>query len=258
MPKNIVALGDLHCGHIAGLTPPEWWVSKAAAPKARAYQQESWQRYEQLVNNFGKRVDVLVVNGDAIDGRGERSGSVELITTDRNKQADMAVRCLEMWKARKVIMTYGTPYHTGQAENFENRVAEALDADIANQQFVEIEGVVFSIKHKPAGTSGVPHGRHTGVARDRLWNVLHADLKNQPKADVILRSHAHYHAYAGGPGWLAMILPALQGPKSRYGERECVGVVDWGVVYFTVNKGSYTWEAKITRLKAAQANLKKL
>ena len=253
--SKIVMLGDLHCGHAAGLTPPDWWVNDKQ--NLAAYQRESWARYLDFIKQIG-RPDILICNGDAIDGKGQKSQGVELLTPDMEQQALIAAQCLGQWKAKKVIMTYGTPYHTGTGENFENIAARALDADIANQQFLEIDGVIFSIKHKPAGSSSIPHGRHTGVARDRLWNVLHADIENQPKADVIIRSHVHYHTFSGGPDWLAMTLPALQGPKSRYGVRECTGIVDWGIITFQTKKGAYSWQSHIVRMAAAKAKLKKL
>ena len=39
-------------------------------------------------------VDILVVNGDAIDGHGKKSNGSELLTTDLLQQVDIAVECL--------------------------------------------------------------------------------------------------------------------------------------------------------------------
>ena len=257
MSNKIITLGDSHCGHIAGLTPPDWWFSPRRYPKARKTQELYWREFESHVKKH-RKPDVLICNGDAIDGRGERSGSTELITTDRSDQCKMAIEALQMFEADKIFLTAGTPYHTGKLEDWEQLIADELGAEFHDHLFIEIDKVIFSVKHKPAGGSQVPHGRHTGIARDRLWNVLQADIEEQPKADIILRSHQHYHTGSFGPDWLAMILPALQGPGSKYGSRQCAGIVDWGIVIFETKKGGYTWRAETKRLKMAKKKLIRL
>ena len=44
-------------------------------------------------------VHLLLVGGDCIDGRGEKSGSTELITVNRNEQCQMAAECIRVWRA---------------------------------------------------------------------------------------------------------------------------------------------------------------
>jgi hypothetical protein len=156
------------------------------------------------------------------------------------------------------FVSHNTPYHTGDSEDWENIIAERVDAAIGEHEWVDVEGVVFDLKHHPAGSSGIPHGRHSGVARDRLWNLIWAEKELQPKGDVFIRSHVHYHNFAGGPDWLAMTTPALQGFGSRFGARRCTGIVDFGFVTFTVNKGTYTWQPIIAKLEEQKAPMIKL
>jgi hypothetical protein len=126
-------------------------------------------------------------------------------------------------------------------------VADEVNAEIHGQMFVEVEGVRFHLKHKVGGSS-IPHGRHTATARERLWLREWADVADWPQADVILRGHVHYHQYAGGPGWLAMTCPALQGPSTKYGSRQCSGTVDFGIVTFEVDGDDYDWRAHTVQL----------
>jgi len=252
--KRIVAVTDLHCGSVVGLTPPGQWHQKEAV---RCVQRELWNWYEREVRALGK-VDAVLCLGDAIDGKGKRQGGIEQYTTDMIEQAEIAAQCLREIDAKQFVMVCGTPYHTGDEEDFETLIAKELHATIGGHEWSEAHGVVFDIKHKVGG-SGIPHGRHTAIAKEKLWNRLWADRDGAHSADIILRGHVHYFNYCGGPTWLGMTLPALQGLGSRYGVRQCSGIVDFGFVHFDVLPGGkYTWEAHLLRQQAAKPVLLKL
>jgi len=140
-------------------------------------------------------------------------------------------------------MTYGTAYHTGDVEDWENYVARDLDAKIGSHEWFDIYGVVFDFKHK-VGSSSIPHGRGTAIAKEKLWNQMWALRDEQPNADVIVRSHVHYSFMVGEPGnWLGLTTPALQAAGTKYGGRQCSNTVDLGVVVFDVYPdGRYEWE----------------
>ena len=71
---------------------------------------------------------------------------------------------------------------------------------------------------------------------------------------MILRGHVHYLNFCGGPGWLAMTLPALQMKGSKYGVRQCSGVVDFGFTVFDVGEdGRYTWWPELADIKSQRA-----
>ncbi len=252
--KRVVVVSDLHCGHFAGLTPPAWQVSEARNPALAAMQRECWKWYEAALSAL-QPIDWLVCNGDAIDGKGNRSGGVELITADLEEQASMATACLKTATARNHLVIYGTPYHVASdGQDYEGHIAREVGGRIGGHEWLEIEGVVFDLKHKVGGSS-VPHGRHTAVARERLWNVLWSDQNMAHRSDVLIRSHVHYHTYSGGTDFLAMTTPALQGPGSTYGVRQCSGVVDFGFVEFRCEGGHYEWQAHTLRIRAARPKL---
>jgi hypothetical protein len=203
----------------------------------------------KIVEMLKPPIDLLIVNGDLIDGRGEASGGTELITPDRTVQAEMAVAALEVWEPRKVVVSIGTPYHTGKTEDWEKTIASVLGGKAYSHPFLDVEGVVFDCKHK-VGRSSVSYGRGTPLAKERDWNLWWFDRGGQPKADIILRSHVHYFAYIGGAGWLAVNVPPLETGKSKYGQRQNSGMVDWGLVKFDVDGGAFTWEPYTRQLKA--------
>lgn len=257
-------MSDTHCGHLVGLTPPGWQLSPTDSDrigdkrdKFISIQKQCWQFYSDTIRKHGP-FDVVIANGDLIDGAGARSGGTEQQSADRLNQCEMAERCLrEVGGKAKIFITFGTAYHTGEAEDFETVVANSLNATkIGSHEWIDVEGVIFDCKHH-VGSSAVPHTRHTAVARDHLWNVLWAERGLQPKAHVTIRSHVHYYNFCGGPNWLGMTTPALQGFGTKYGSRRCSGLVDFGVVIFECNKGNYSWTPQLAHLSAMEARITK-
>jgi len=252
--KKVLFISDPHCGNILGLTHPNWHISeKTIIGKTQRF---IYDKYLKLIKN-NMNPDLLVVAGDAIDGKGEKSGGTEQSTTDRLEQAEMATELIKMINPKKVMMVYGTPYHTGKEEDYEKIIADKLGAKITGHLWVEVDGVIFDVKHKIA-SSGVPHTKGTAIAKEWLWNSLWAERKEAPKADVILRGHVHYYYHCGDADWLAMTLPALQGYGSKFGARQCSGLVDFGLVSFEVNKGDYTWIPQIERIGVQKAKVEKV
>ena len=261
--KRVLVISDLHSGHQVGLTPPSWHdtPSETASPariKLAEFRQYAYSVYYDMVNAL-KPIDILIVNADCIDGRGEKSGQTELLTSNRDKQCDMASEIIKFVKAKKIIMTYGTGYHTGNLEDFEDTIAKEVGAEkIGGHEWIDVNGVVFDLKHK-VGASSIPHGRMTPIAKEHLWNILWSEREESPRSNIIIRSHVHYHSFCGGEGWLAMTTPSLQGPGSKFGTRQCSGTVDFGMVHFDVNpSGSYEWQTHIKRLLDKKEMLLKL
>jgi hypothetical protein len=245
--KRIFIGSDLHCGHLSGLTPPEWQY----VPEWKELQAELWSWFAATVAGVGP-FDVAVWNGDLIDGRGERSGGTELITTDRRDQCDIAIAAIRQVDAATNVLTYGTPYHAGTDEDWEAHIAREVGGTIGGHEWVDVNGLVFDCEHK-VGSSQIPHGRYTAVARENVWNLFWAEKDFAPRARVIIRSHVHYHAYCGTPQFLGMTTPALQGPGSKYGVRQCSGVVDFGFITFEVDDhGRYGWASHILQVSGTK------
>ena len=262
--KRVVVISDMHCGHLVGLTPPGWQLQPAGDDEVYAHrrakwaaiQRECWTWYVRKITSL-RPIHLLLVVGDAIDGKGERSGGTELLTSDRHEQVDIALKCIQQAKAKHTEMVYGTPYHTGVQEDWENDVASTLGCPIGSHGWAEVNGVCFDYKHFLAASS-IPHGRATPLLKEDLWNALWAEHEDQPRADIILRAHVHYHLHVGGVRkgrkWKAMSLPSLQAMGTKYGGRKCSGHVDYGLVWFDVDSnGRWSWEAEIPEIKSQRA-----
>jgi len=268
MKKRGIIISDPHCGHLCGLTPPAYQIKtrKGGTTKRNKWaklQEELWAAYADMLKKYGP-FDFGLSGGDTLDGKGERSGGSECVTTDREEQVDMGVDVhnqvrLNANKGFEWVGVYGTAYHTGNEEDWENILAQRAGfKKIGSHEWVNVNGCVFDLKHH-IGSSSIPHGRHTAIARDRLWNVMWAERNLTPKASVILRGHVHYHSFCGGPGWVAITMPALQGMGTKYGSRRCSGLVDWGIIVVDVDTdGSFDWHAETVQIQAQKAQIVRL
>ncbi|HSV26464.1 MAG TPA: hypothetical protein VLH60_01105 [Sedimentisphaerales bacterium] len=257
--KRVAIISDLHCGHRAGLTPPEWQYQEddhdVERKKFATLQRRNWEFYRRTLEDL-QPIDVLIVNGDCIDGKGDKSGGTELLEADRLKQVTMAVEAINQAQAKDIVITYGTPYHTGVSEDFENGVAEGCGArTIGGHHWVDVNGLVFDCKHKIASTS-VPQGRGTAAARDVLWNMLWSIEEGQPRGNVFIRSHVHYFNFAGTDKYLALTTPALLGSGDKYGTRQCSGIVNFGLLSFDVEgKDNYSWKPHLLNVVTSVSDL---
>ena len=176
----------------------------------------------------------------------------------------MAAHVIEFCNPRKLIITRGTPYHTGEAESWEDLVYQFIKKKnnidlykIGDHEWVDINGVVFDFKHH-IGRSTIPHGRHTALSRDQLWNLIWAEAGEQPKADWTVRSHVHYcvgnFQFIGNKCKWGIITPALQAMGSRYGARYCSNTVHYGIVTWDItSKGNCNWQPIVAEIESQQA-----
>jgi len=248
--RRVLIASDFHSGHVVGLTMKQWDVTSPLEYLQKAARMRELIRefYLETIEKL-KPIDLLIVPGDCIDGRGERSGGTELLTTDRNVQVKMARDAILAVGAEVVVGAFGTAYHTGDSEDWEGILASMVNAyKWGSVDSIDVNGLIFNYRHHIGG-SQTPIGRHTALAREQIWNLLWAERGEYPRADIILRAHVHYHVFNGGPGWLAMTTPALQGYGSKFGARRMSGLVDIGLVHFDItSKEDYSWKSHLLRL----------
>lgn len=261
--RNLLIVADLHCGHHAGLTPPQWQMRDTGtkANKWGKLQKEMWDKYTQALKYHGP-FDAVICNGDAIDGKGAKSGGTELITSDREEQATMAIRCLEpaLGDNTNLLMTHGTPYHVGAEEDWETHIAKHFECKIGEHEWVDVDGVVFDCKHY-ISASTVATGRHSALNKEALWALLWAQNNRIPSPHVLIRSHVHYHVSCHSPDFdpkLRIITPALQAAGTKFGARRCSGTVDFGFIVFRCLNGVYDWTCERMPLRSERATVVKL
>jgi hypothetical protein len=242
-----LSLADFHSGHLCGLTPPEFSPPpiNERAEKFSKVRDDLWAFFKESLDEF-RPFDSVFVNGDCIEGKGERSGGTELITSGRAEQIEIARAVIHFVKAPVVRLLFGTPAHTGKDEDWEG-VLDAMmqESTIGAHEWFSINGRIFDVKHK-VGSSTIPHGRLTPLAREVLWNRVWAARGEQPLADVLLRAHSHYYEHTDHDNCLAFNQPCLQGYGSKFGSRECSGTIDMGVLVFDIyTDGEIKWHKRL-------------
>lgn len=205
-----------------------------------------WDWYVRKVREIGP-VDLLVVNGDAIDGKGQGNEGKELITSDRREQCEIAKECILQIKSKKILLIRGTPYHTGYGEDWEDVLAGMVNAaDIGWHEWADAEGVILDFKHKISRAE-------TAKDKEAIANLLWAERSVQPISDILIRSHVHLHVYRGDYRRLVMTTPCLQG-WSGYGVSQTLGPIDMGMTVIDCNKGGYSWHPLILNLEFMKAH----
>jgi len=243
--KRGLVIADGHTGHEVGLTPPEYDAPKGNERSLALYELRRYS-FDWLDSKLSNReYDFTIINADCIDGDGERSGGTELIERDKNIQVDMFVCAVERWKLGHVYMSFGTPYHTGYNEQFEKQIADKLNAEkIESEGHLDINGCIINYRHH-VSRSSIPHGRATPLLKAALWNDLWSLRGEYPRANILIRSHVHYHVYAGGFDQVAFTTPALQSYGTRFGSLIADGTVDYGFMELEIDeKGGFKWNAE--------------
>jgi hypothetical protein len=246
---RIVIISDLHCGSEAGMTP-------LAGNKTQA---QLYNRYADCIQHFGGRPDLLVVNGDAVDGlqlKGRGRGDSDWAS----KQIMDAATLISMWKARRVAIVAGTPYHTRAATSvdFDEILAHQLKAEYYRKLNLTACGWFrLQCRHK-INSSSIPHGRFTAPARSKAWGVLNAAQSGGRAPHLCVFSHVHYWTYAEDAFGATMTTPAWQAIGSMYGDTACDGHVDVGAVQLVVGKSEkdgWTWQKRLYPAAAADRSV---
>jgi hypothetical protein len=147
----MVVISDKHHGNIGGLTPPGWDAvtpveNPAHLAEFHRMRRAIWDWFAERVAELG-RVDIVIDNGDLIDGKGKRSGGTEILWPDRQDQVDMAVDFhRSVFPGAERFLSFGTPYHTGEEEDWERQVAKDLGCQIGSEDTVNVRGLLVNFK----------------------------------------------------------------------------------------------------------------
>lgn len=220
-PKTIGIVADLHCGSRFGLYPKSEHNNKT--PEAVRWLWDCWM---WLVKEW-PALDLLILNGDEIDGKQSRAASTGLWTADLSEQVGYAIECLKPFakKAKKIIRQNGTGYHVSMEqplrqldEHFDIKQVDATRSVVRDIQLAN--GAILNVKHQPEGEGTLYRG--TALDREVLWACVSSYMKGIPRATHIIRSHLHSSAHLRGfgaeinftPGWCLQQPYALH--KRRY------------------------------------------
>jgi len=217
---RVLVVADLHSGHEGGLWPdkdlPMPDGRELPLNVGQKHLLACWRHIYQTAKEEIKP-DILVVNGDLVDGEQRKSFGTEALTTIIAAQTKAAKKLLEPLASlvKEVYVTRGTPYHDGARGMIAEGIAEGLGAIGPNSGWytwslldLEIGGVVVNIQHSISVATGLY--RATPLDREGIWSALAGKEGKVPKADAIIRSHAHVFVHVEHASKHIAITPAWQ------------------------------------------------
>jgi hypothetical protein len=245
---RLLVESDYHCGHILGLTPPDYWTVAS-----RKFAKPVWDWRKDMISRIGK-IDIHVLNGDLTDGPG-RKETIGLFTTDVKVQADIAATCAMMVESSNKFLTYGTPFHTVSTLSHEELVASALGCEIFETLRIKAGGVRFNYRHV-VGRSDVPYGQGTQLYKETVRDQLQGLIEEYQDADVIGRAHTHYFWHEETATKHAFINPCWELPNpdkdgNIYARKLRTMYYSMGAVLIEVDKGEVIIRKQIMPLKIA-------
>lgn len=201
MAKAVVIVSDTHTGSAYALFPARFQLSTGSIVSLNVGQQYLLQCWRDFEERIPERFEVLVLNGDIINGQNRRESAADLTEVDPAWQQRAALELLEPIAARaeKVYVAQGSTYHTGEVARWEEQLAYQLGAEPDSSGhyawdwlLLDIDGVRLDVAHHQ---SVVMRYVTMPLEREQQFDKIIADWKGG-SAHLIVRSHAHRYVEA--------------------------------------------------------------
>src|SRR6266568_4957347 len=249
--KSGIVISDMHVGSIYGLHPPRFVSAddrQVPQNPGQHYTWACWMDFANKAKEFGP--DVVVFNGDAIDGKQQLQHATEALLPALVDQKAAAIESLRFLQERipraKWYFTQGTEYHDSKGAEALEDIAAALNATkyvgagpgryTREVLDLELEGTVCNFAHHISPTMGFY--RATAADREGQWSAMAAKdaSKGVPKADACFRSHVHYFVHVEHASKHIVVVPCWQ-LQTRFMRKNSVYrmLPDLGGVMFTVD-----------------------
>lgn len=223
--KFVLVVSDLHVGSAFGPLP-EGFVGSTGVElnlnkgpneglnRGQEYLLECWTHFVAAVPD---EVDVLIINGDAIDGQNIKERSRFLCETDPQFQARGAAQLIKPLtdRARHIYVSRGSRYHVGPGAEDEEFFGALIHAKKGPDgrytrpwTHLMVNDVLFDAAHHQTSTiryRSMPLDREIGFFLERYGRMR----QMVPERVVIVRSHVHgsLRCYEED-GFLAVSTPA--------------------------------------------------
>jgi hypothetical protein len=236
---EIAWLSDLHCGSPASIS----------LNPSNEVQEQLLDRMQDARSWYGNKPDYTILLGDLIDGLDKKSHDLDEHWLWKQCE-DAAALITEYWIPKKeIIVVSGTPYHTcTDGQDWEREVCVRLERNLLDKGLKKVKvsyrtklKAIFNgwyrieARHK-VGRSTVPYGRKTAPERYKYWNVINAAMRARRNQEVpswphlCVFAHVHYWGGAFDTAGSVMTLPCWQALGSLYGDTNCEGAIDVGMV----------------------------
>lgn len=222
---KVIFLSDIHAGNQVSVKSDRAVISQDDTISPQNKQQEILFNYWKELAKTWKNPDILIVNGDTIDGLNGRNAITYCWSDNLIDQANDAIRLVNMFGAKKTFVVRGTPYHTStKGVDIEEYFAEKLDAVRTGERYTDYSYLVncappnapkriIHITHHVGGSKWFMY-RGTALSRDMAGAILNeshfVDKSTGEKIRGIVRGHNHYFWYTESASRFMLQLPCWQ------------------------------------------------
>ena len=234
---KVVVCSDIHAGSK---------VAVSSIKNDTPIQREINKRKDELVAKH-KSPDILVCNGDGIEGLPKKKQASVWTADLQLQQTDFTDLLLE-WKAKAYWFVQGTGTHVDNEEGFSYEEGTARqvarhfpvgryseDRYVHYVLHLNVHDRILRFRHK-IGNTTVPYGIATDPLKKSVNNCLNATHGTEPLADYLLFGHVHRFSCIRTSRYNVVTLPGWKAVGDKYGETNCDGYVDVGLVIFYINK----------------------
>ena len=245
--KCIVNWADVHDGATTALCSAEPYNSELdTVIQLNKIQKTLRYAWGDSIDDLTQKPDLVVVNGEPIDGANKKQVGQQSWTTNVEDQMNDAKKLIEMIPYKKVLLIRGSNYHDQiDGTNFEEIMASKL-RDVQKYKayggqgatdyfaFIEIHGKVFNFTHH-IGWSRAEANRTGALAKElKGMHFIHDTLG---RTDVAVRSHAHYLVHVEFANTHGVVTPAWKFPEGFLFKGGLAGTIpDIGAVEFRIYK----------------------
>lgn len=215
--KKVLVVSDLQIGSKYSVWPEEMPIKDGGywrmSPKQRMLA-DAWDKFLKLAAQI--KPDILILNGDMIEGAQEKAKGIPVITSDLGEQAEAALIILEPLRktAEECWMIRGTSYHDSDHAGPLEKIAKDLGCvPFRPRQYsdwvlnLDIDGVILNFAHHISVSTGLY--RATAPDREGIWSAL-AGRSKVPDADAVIRSHVHLFCHVEHSSKHMVITPGWQ------------------------------------------------
>lgn len=194
-----VVLSDPHVGSAYGLFPGGFRLSNGSEAGLNLGQVYLLNCWEDFLERIPPTFDLLLLNGDLINGQNVKETGADLTEIDPEWQQRAAYQLLEplATRAREVYATRGSNYHAGECGRWEEQLAERLGAvpdswghHAWDWLLLDVQGVHLDVAHHQ---SVVSRFVSMPLEREEQFATMVAPWK-QGGSHLIIRSHVHRYS----------------------------------------------------------------